>query len=367
MTIKKTIIILFVIVLYAACSVSNQKLFYVKEIIPTQKKVDKVVQNFYAEPPLLRPKGKRRTLSNVSQYFSLAIPNAIDMSGRAEDLQRSLADMLYTEIFKLQRFSLFDRGEFVDLNPEWITSSLKKSATELERQVDSTTFQYLDRKEKNINKLREVFEGADGVLLVYITSRVGTKKGGTFNVDYRIVSKRDYSGLRGNSIVLFAAQEKLNYKTSSSKEVEFDRAGIKRIANHIKEYFPNPNRVRKGKIISRDGRKIVLNLGKNIVRKSGIGDNLEIDKKKIHLSPGLMGYVIYSDDSVRDSNIGGPDGDTGHYSYVAEFIITEVFENTSNCRLLHPVELSRLDGDAKKNALKNYEWDVKVGDTIIIK
>jgi hypothetical protein len=330
-----------------------KKIYYFDDISPTNIQGGTATQGTIAYPPLLRPEGKRKTIRPGSQYFTLAIPNAIDMSGRAQDLQRSLADMLYTELFTTGRFNLLDRGELMDLDPEWLTSSLKKTLTELSEQENQKTksggdkdaaekaesafdktFQYLDRKQESQQRLENVLNKADGILLVYVTSRVGKQKGGHFSVDYRIVSRR-----QKREIVLFAGNKSVSYKSSTTQEVAYNRNDVADIAKSIVNIFPHPKEVRNAQVIKRDQNVIVIDRGRDQ-----------------HLIAGMIGYVVYTEDSVRLETI----GKARHFSYLGEFIITEVFDKTSTAVLLSPL-------GARGEVLMDYEWDVQTGDAVIIK
>ncbi len=342
------LILMVLLVFPTACA--KKKLHYFNDITPPHIQGETASLETSGYPPLFRPKGKRRTIRPGSQYFKLAIPNAVDMSGRAQDLQKSLADMLYTELFSTGRFNLLDRGELMDLDPEWLTSSLKESISnmtpqentsrkkgesESERIAETTkafdsTFKYLDRREKIMERLQSVMQKADGILLVYITSRVGKAKGGHFRLDYRIVSKRTQNK---GEIVLFAGSKKVAYQSSTSYEVEYDRKDIQDIAKNIVNIFPHPNDVKNAYVIKRDQESIVMDRGQDQ-----------------QLIPGMMGYVVYSEDSIRVEDI----GKAHHYSYLGEFIISEVFDKTSTGILISPEQI-------------DYEWDVEVGDEVIVK
>ncbi len=330
-----------------------KELYYFDDVSPTSIQGGTATQGTISYPPLLRPEGKRKTIRPGSQYFTLAIPNAIDMSGRAQDLQRSLADMLYTELFATGRFNLLDRGELLDLDPEWLTSSLKKSLTELSEQEGQSpasagdneaaekakaafdkTFQYLDRKQKSQKRLENVLNQADGILLVYVTSRVGKQRGGHFSVDYRIVSRR-----QKREIVLFAGNKSISYKSSTTQEVAYNREDVSDIAKSIVKIFPHPKEVRNAQVIKRDQNVVVIDRGRDQ-----------------HLIAGMIGYVVYSEDSVRLESI----GKARHFSYLGEFIITEVFDKTSTAVLLYPM-------NASGQPAMDYEWDVQTGDAVIVK
>ncbi|MBF0224960.1 MAG: hypothetical protein HQK76_05845 [Desulfobacterales bacterium] len=344
----KKIYIVFFSILFLIVSCAPKELYYLKDINPPQILCDASTQSTISYPPFLRPKGKRKTIPPESQYFTLAIPNCVDMSGRANDLQRSLADMLYTQLFDTGRFNLIDRGELTDLDPEWLSTSLKRLAAETVDQSSKSDVQdslyentqkYLDRKkayhDEMISTLREK---ADGLLQSYITSRSiedtsgkkdGSKSGGYFDLDYRIVSTSEHN------IVLFAASQRIHYNSSTANEVEYNRDDIKAIADNIVRVFPNPNDIRKSEVVTVDKNRIVIDVGRNKM-----------------LIPGLMGYVVCLEDSIYT----GDKVKAQHYSYLGKFIITEVYDQTSTGFLLPP------------HSIKNYmDLDIRVGDAAIIK
>lgn len=330
------------LLIITGCAASN-KVYYPEKIAPypTVQQQD-ARQAFVGYPPLFRPEKKRRTIIPGSQHFKLAIPNAVDMSGRAQDLQRSLADILYTELFKMKRFDLLDRGELTDVDPEWLTSSLKKTListsnnsgkgsdneTAKKGDVFEQAFTYFKGKEEKEVKIKKKLRSADGVLLVYITSRKGTSKGGAFTVDYRIVGNN-------HNVVLFADSQSIKYSKSSTQEVAYNRKDIIKITSNIYSVFPNPKKVINHRIINRDMNSIVIDAG---------------DDKEI--KAGLTGYVVQREDNVRHES----QTSIRHYVYLGEFVITQVFEHTST-GLLFNRETMDFKG----------EWDVEEGDEIIIK
>jgi hypothetical protein len=350
-------LVLIILLALASCTIPK-KVFYFKEPTPPHMWCEKASQAMVDYPPFLRPEGKRRGILILSQYFTLAIPNAIDKSGRAQDLQRSLADMLYTKLFERRRFNLLDRRELVEIDPEWLETSIKSSLTDLskestgEKQIgDKTskksdkatsmlaqTIEYLNRREKGLEKLEKVLKKADGILLVYITSRIGTKKGGSFFVDYRIVNQWQTQG-HGNEIILFADSKEVKYRSSTTQEVEYDRRDIDEISLNIVNVFPNPHTTKKSEIVKRDGIFIVINIGKD----DGI-------------IPGLRGYVVHCDDILIEHD--RKELKAQHYTYLAEFTITEVFDKTSTGILLYP-KYGKLP--------ENFDWDIRVGDPVVIK
>jgi hypothetical protein len=112
------------------------------------------------------------------------------------------------------------------------------------------------------------------------------------------------------------------------------------VARDVVRIFPNPEEVRNANIINRDQNLIVIDRGK--------------DKQLI---AGMIGYVVYTEDSIRVEDFGR----SRHYSYLGEFIITEVFNKSSTGILLYPYDVQ------KNKTMDDFEWDVDVGDAVVIK
>jgi len=272
---KKYLVYGLLFLLLPACVTTNN-VYYPKNIAPYPgMKYEKAKQAFTGYPPLLRPQRKRKTIAANSQNFRLAILNAVDMSGRALDLQRSLADILYTELFKMGRFDLLDRDELVDLDPEWLISSLRSSvispyskdaeADKVKKEERNNTsksrksvaveqtMKYMKNKSDRMEKMRDHLLRADGILLVYITSRQGGAEGGYFTIDYRIVNSR-------RKIVLLADSMQINYETSTSQAVEYSRDDVKKITESILKTFPQAQETMGFRVVSRDMENIIIDV-----------------------------------------------------------------------------------------------------------
>ncbi|MDF1577406.1 MAG: hypothetical protein RQ753_00470 [Desulfurivibrionaceae bacterium] len=333
----------------AACS-APKKLYYPSQLPPSHVEIDNIRQVSLGTPPLLRPTGKRKTISTRSQFFTLAIPNGIDMTGRAKDLRKSLADMMYTKLFQTRRFNLYDRQELVNLDTDWLEMALQKSAdVSLEnlQANESLTAEGKGGKGKESRLMDEIVAGGlrvreekrdeaiqaeklkadtDGLLLMYITARTGKKEGGHFVVDYRIVSSDT-----NNKTVLFAGSQKIQFAVSTAEDIEYNRDDIEMIATNIINVFPNPDTARKGQIVSLGRGRFVIDLG-----------------REDQLIPGLRGYVVARDDSIYTSDAERAQ----HYGYLCMFQIVEVYDKTSTVVVVDPLD-----------------WDpaLKVGDEVVLK
>ncbi|MEW5736978.1 MAG: hypothetical protein AB1921_19190 [Thermodesulfobacteriota bacterium] len=343
--------ILIFLVLLSVCAtfscLKKKEVFYFKSVTPPMSYASGVPQAFGGFPPLLRPEGKRSTIEPSSQYFTLVIPNCIDISNKAGDLRKSLADILYTEIFKTRRFNLYDRWELVDLDPAWLERALMRqtetpaataegtgappAAQAAPKPADFTAQEELALREYSRLKDQErtaqqIRDRADGLLLVYITSRTGAEDNGEFTIDYRIVSTQ-------RQIVLFAERSTVRYFRSTKSELEYNREDIAKIAEDIFKVFPNPvsPNFQQAHVVSIDGNRIAIDVGEN------------------HgLIPGMQGYVVSYEDSIFTG-----DGvrATEHCNYLARFVITEIYPKTCTGYIYQPGE----------NA------DIRIGDAVRLK
>lgn len=332
----------------ASC-VKKKEVFYFPTVTPPMSYAEGIPQASGGFPPLLRPEGKRSTIEPSSQYFTLVIPNCIDISNKAGDLRKSLADILYTEIFKTRRFNLYDRWELVDLDPAWLERALMRRGEappppamdadqQAQAQPAAAAGQYTPQEELALREYkrlkeqeetaRKIQENADGLLLVYITSRTGQADNGEFTIDYRIVSTQ-----KEKQIVLFAEKATVRYFRSTRSELDYNRDDIAKIANDIFKVFPNPvsPNFQQAHVVSIDGNRIAIDVGEN------------------HgLIPGMQGYVVSYEDSIFTG-----DGvrATEHCNYLARFVITEIYPKTCTGYIYQP----------RDNA------DIRIGDAVRLK
>ena len=336
-----------------------KRVFLFESMIPAHVQSESALQESIDYPPLLRPEGKRNTIHPASQYFTIGVLNAIDISGRSQDISKTVADMLYTELFLKNRFNLLDRGELIDLNPEWFVTSIRESlqlSNSRENMIEDRAFnasqsniidstvKYLEMQGNTYERIYTgLLDKVDGILLIYITSRIGDQEGGSFGVDYRLVNQIQGATHQAKEAVLFAGTSVVRYQRSSRKEIQINREDIKDIALNIVNAFPKPQDSLNYQVVKRDQRWIAINGGKN----QGI-------------IPGLFGYVAIREDSIYIED-GENKKNSRHFAYLAKFLITEVYEKTCTALLLYP------SGFNSSTNINDYEWDVRVGDGAMIK
>jgi hypothetical protein len=332
-----------VLLVFVVGGCATKEFYYVKDLPPTLSAsliAGSVPQYAAGTPPLLRPHGKRRSIAVTSQKFTLAVPDCIDATGRAEDLKTPLADMLYTALFATERFSLYDRSRLVNLDPEWLKKWASRggsdgmspgASAEPQTSVDELIDYFDTYKTSQIENLDAIEKNVDGLLFVYITAIERHDEAGTIDVDYRIVSPDE------SQTVLFARDRQITFEASNQDEVRFNRADVGAIANQIFEVFPNPVKFRDAQIIAVDGDLVTVDEGANRM-----------------LVPGMRGYVV----SYEDTGYTRHGEKAQDREYLAQFQILHVYERTSRARIL-PAQ------DRFGSRMKSF--DVRVGDAIILK
>ena len=260
-------------------------------------------------PPLLVKANTRKTLSGtITQYFQIAVPPCVDMTGSADYLRTSLADKFMTALFETKRFILLDREEMnaILYDKQRIFKTLASSIgdstdgeSKIIEQLSEDDFNRMDENEIYQYALNNLREKTDGLMLVYITSDKKSMSGitGQVGIDYRIVNKEKYVIFAGTRLI------KYNYN-ENTKSLSFNQNDINDVAKNIKQKFPNPDIQENLKIINIRNDIITVNAG-----------------KKANIFPGMYGFVIQKDvDSFGNKLI----------SYRAVFVVKEVFTDNFN-------------------------------------
>jgi len=264
-------------------------------------------------PPLLIIDNENISKSSIgSQYFKIAIPPCVDMTGKAEYLKNSLSDIFYTALFETKRFSLMDRMEIKKIIEVDLTGLINDTA-KINKQIIDKNLQIYDESSTKAESIIKILKNiSDGILQIYITSDEKKPKSDTGKVwiDYRIVRT---SGSDNEPIVLFAGSKEISYNyNATTSSLSFNRKHINEIANEIKEKFPNPDIQENLRITNKRGNVITVNAGKN--------DNI---------ITGMLGFVVSVNQDLYGNNI---------VSYRAEFQVTEVFSDTFNAILIEKDE-----------------------------
>ncbi|MBU0486504.1 MAG: hypothetical protein KKA07_13310 [Bacteroidetes bacterium] len=260
-------------------------------------------------PPLLIKENAFKTISRpVSQYFQIAIPPCVDMTGKSDNIRSSLADKFYTALFETKRFSLLDRSEqsVIQASMDDNTRVVTKKDTATVSKKDNVAIELENLKYQDV--LERLKSNTDGLMQSYITSDKKSLDGsaGVLGIDFRIVNKHD--------VILFGGFKELRYSyDKKSGSLEFNQADVNELAKSIQEKFPNPDIQDNLKIINRRGNIITVNAGKT--------DNI---------FPGMFGYVIKKDVD--------PDGNV-LISYRALFEVKEVFMDNFNAVLIPDSEV----------------------------
>jgi len=268
-----------------------------------------IVSHYPDMPPLSKIMKVDSTFTPKSQRYKIAVLTFIDQTEKAGLVTDPIADILTTELFKNNRFDLYDRSDLTqktititdthhekEVEPDGEISSEKKTR-KVETRGDSsdlTSMQY-----RNVEKL------VDGILIGYITSYEAGKKEGKFEFDYRIVNASAPKNMaQVKKLIGFSGTGTVNFVTDPEHQsVTFNREDVKVIAETIRKGFAgkykelsDSNEIR---IVDQEGYKITINAGSN----QNIGQ-------------GFAGYV------VKETRL-------GTFEYLAEFVIVNTFPDAS--------------------------------------
>ena len=293
-------------------------------------------------PPLYRPPGKREPIRINSQRFTIVIPDVIDVSARNEDLRRPLADMMYTALFDTGRFNLLDRGELANIDPNRLLEELRQSTMPTGQEETRPTGTasgrtpevrasdlIADRQRVQEIILAGIAQRADGLLMLYITTRQGTDAGGSFEIDYRIISTEPRS-----QALLLARTETVRYEVSTGRELVIMREDIQKIAEQITRTFPRQEDIpERSRVLALDAGFLTIDLGREQA-----------------LKPGLRGYVYTEEDLAELPG-------AQQKIFLAQFQITEVYDHYSRAMILSSV--NREDQSFTPT-------DIRVGDRVLI-
>ncbi len=320
---KLLVLVILLLILWSGCSKKLHR--YITENPPAPLLFpDDIDLSLVGPPPLLISENKLLTKSKISsQYFKIAIPPCVDMTNTSENLKNSLADIFYTALFETKRFNLMDRLEIKKIEEIDLEEIKTFELSKLTHKQDSLAIESIKSEEiaENITEhqlelhrqseikkqiiIERLKARTDGILQLYITSNNKSLDGreGSVGIDYRIVStKYEYE------IVLFAGSQDIRYRYNEiTGSLTFTRSDINEVANTIKNKFPNPTFDRSFVVIDKKDMTITINAGKE--------DNI---------IEGMVGFV------VKAEQISGIE----RISYRAEFVITEVFNESCNALLL---------------------------------
>lgn len=219
-------------------------------------------------PPSTFPVRPRGYIFPISQKFEIAVVNFIDQTGTALDLVEALPDAVSTALQNTQRFSLFDRGQLRQLDRGQLRQKGKRGAgmlydtypTEPPYGVKPDTggryYSWAVRRmiqvQEEIESLKAIRDQVDAILMASITGR----NEAAVTIDYRLVTSVFQR-------VIYAASVKIPYTQSGGgRGFSFNRAKLEAEAKRIVAFFPEPAKLKEGKILNIRGGFVVLDLGK---------------------------------------------------------------------------------------------------------
>jgi hypothetical protein len=279
--------------------------------------------NYVNVPPVVIPGSVMYTRQFSSQYFKIGVLPCKDASGgqRGADYKTPLADQINTALQDTKRFQLMDRGEFMDIDKiTWKDVIRQGTNTDSIRETQDTGHiglvyrRYMSGEASDRDYMEKLKDKCDGLLETTITSisqSLENAKIFIVGVECKIVSTNSIKENLGQTTsddytVLYARSHDIKiYTDKASGTIRADRSDVNKIADAIKESFPNP--------ISQDSVHITSISEKTIKVNIGTSDNIQI---------GMMGFVVKISPG------------TNTLDYRARFVVTEVFPKAFAGRLL---------------------------------
>lgn len=327
----------------------------------------------------LDDEGVSGTYTPDSKLFRVAVLDFVDQTnnyaGKVEDM---FADVLTTELFKTNRFTLYDRAQLKRKNLSGMKQQAVGVATPVGQRAPgqdngsqpavvgtgpvvagtpavaaSTQTGRQDDQNQVMEQLDRLSSEVDGIFMGFVTNADIAANGtsGVYTVDYRVVKHvgrgKDASHAAGkvdgntgkeSTLVIFADSDRVSFKGNplaigsgpggSNMPVTLDREDLKRIAEKVRKFFPDVDgeRFKHAKVTDINGRTITVNLASKDIK------------------PGFSFFVATE-----------PDEQTGEFFYKGKFVVRDTFEKA--CRATLSEELNEA----------TYMPAIRVGDRIVLK
>jgi curli biogenesis system outer membrane secretion channel CsgG len=260
-------------------------------LLPACPKEKPYIIERQALPPLSQSLESRKQFHAFSQRFKIAVLTFIDQTGRGELVQDTVADVLTTELYRVGRFDLYDRG---DLTQEVKTEvETHKEGMKTDTTTTRTETLGLDTNQVAVQS-KAAERKSDAVLLGYITTfnyAPGSQTSGSFEIDFRIVNNRDAIGGTGKMVV-FSSSGKIRFRTDEQRQgIELERDDVQRIAKQIHAEFPDYVN-RTFKVIEMEGPKITINVGLQDGVKQGFNGYVVEKNEKLGTNNYLAGFTV---------------------------------------------------------------------------
>ncbi|HNO25354.1 MAG TPA: hypothetical protein PKK94_20410, partial [Leptospiraceae bacterium] len=350
-------------------------------------------ESFLPDPPLPKANIKITPLpGHPSQKYKMGVLTFMDqtLSRRAELARYALADILTSELFLTNRFSMLDRRDIVQIEKMkeaiLVNSKAKKEeeqakpakdesasappAKSLEKKegIESSSdptvktpgsirsaenIYFIDKPNEYKRKTEEDknwfnYRNVDGLLHGYITS-VDFQKGEMF-VDYRIVypsskdekDKRDRDtaelniGQEFGDLIVFAGSQKIHFNYDEKQElITFNRDDLRAIASDIFTGFADTKTVNE---LLTNASDEGLSLRNPVVRENQKDIDLTAGKKTLKILKVEGDTVIINAGAVhgiRHGYVGyiAEQENYETYSYLAQFVVENVFDKSSKCTI----------------------------------
>ncbi len=313
-----------------------------------------------------------------SKLFRIAVVDFVDQTnnyaGKVEDM---FADVLTTELFKTNRFTLYDRAQMKRKNQSAMNMQAIGVATPTQpgqqntAQPNASTAANgtavsgtpavtasggtgrIEDSDQATRQLLNLSSEVDGIFLGFVTNAEAAANGnsGVYTIDYRIVKHvgqgKDASHSAGKSdgntgsastLVIFADSDRVAFKGNplnsatgpgaNNVPVTLAREDLKKIADKVRKFFPDVGGTRfsNAKVTDINGRTISISLGSDDIK------------------PGFSFFVATEADDK-----------TGEFFYKGKFVVRDTFDKACRATLSEELE------EAK------YMPAIHVGDRIVLK
>lgn len=328
--------------------------------------IEQVGISYTSPPPVLLPIAKNIDEIEVSsQYFNIAVPQVIDLTGAATEIKNLISDKFVTSLDQRKRFIVRDKNNLLNLARHNYEADIMPNSTKGPSKIQSTTSfssdQSTNQKGKPFNKkdstasysydepqkdndqvygdletnpeffeeyIKVIKQYTDGLLRITITGFADKM----LDIDYKITSS-----LVDNKI-LSTGSGRIGFTMTGNPIVyRVDNDDIENIVNDIVSGFPNPDSTLR--ITEVIGKKITVNAGKNK-----------------NISEGMVGFVVKQKDKRT--------------AYKAVFKVTNVFSESFRAELIVEEWSKLIDKNVLKQDWEQYQYllnEIKVGDSVKMK
>jgi hypothetical protein len=308
-------VLCFILIVFFASSCAKKYKPFVTQAPPyTPMIVESIPLSYVGPPPIIVSDNIILTQSITSQHFKIGVPDCIDKTGGLVELYIiPIAEKLNTALSQTKRFELLDKGEIraiekLSLKKDVFNYQLSTDSVKIQQDSNLVNLKYKELREseeKYKQLILDLTDRCDGVLMVNISSVFNASSNENIYNKIMVAECKIMSTSGDNMFAILWAQS-FNirfFAQKSTESLKICEEDIQKIANDIKQYFPNPDLQNGLKITSIRDQIITVNAG-----------------KKNNISKGMLGYVVKLNDDGKS------------YQFRALFEVTEVFPEAFNAK-----------------------------------